>query len=426
MRGKSRRVANILLQAVLRNVRRENSKETAARQRALRSGSTVNHIHRKFAPATAYGARLRAALYPHIPPRPVPAEPRSAERSSAHLVTLLAIACVPALLWLERWAPAEMAFHALYLVPVAWLAARWGRASGWGAALIIALAGSAIELRYGTFELPLRAWNAWVLWATLSAFAELSWRLAQARQAARQLARTDSLTQVNNSRAFREAVEHEIARSRRYGDGFAVAYIDVDHFKHLNDRWGHETGDAVLRHVGTSLRSNLRRIDTVARMGGDEFAVLLPQTNAEQARTALDKWRRRLTEGAAHEKAPVTVSVGIAAFERPPESVAEVIRTADAVMYGVKHAGRDGIATSSDVGASPPTTSGAQQSAAPNGSSAPADSGTTRRWAFPRAPSLPEQPAAAAASERPQLRPLKQRGPRKAPARKWLLTGKQV
>ncbi len=393
-------------------------KTTEARQRALCPGNTVNHIHRKFAPAVAYGARLRAALNAQF----VPAPPRPARRLQFDLVTLAALVCVPALLLLDRLAPAHFAFHAFYLPPVAWLSARWGRAAGWGAALVTAGAWGAIELRYGAFDLPLTAWNSVVLWFALTWVAEVSWRLARVRATAGELARTDPLTQVSNSRAFREAVAHEIARCRRYGDGFAVAYIDVDHFKRLNDRLGHEAGDAALRHIGASLRANLRCIDTVARMGGDEFAVLLPQTNAERARSALDKWRHQLAETADRHAGPVTVSIGIAAFEQPPEGVTEVIRTADAVMYAVKHAGRDGIATVSEVSALPPATSGAARPAGQPVPMAPADSGTTARRASP------SESSASVAPGRPEVRPLKQRsrGKRRVPARKWLLTGKQM
>lgn len=378
----------------------------------------MNHIHRKFAPAVAYGARLRAALNA----QPIPARPRPPRSLRPDLATLAALLCVPAVLLLDRWAPAHWALYAFYLPPVAWLSGRWGRTAGGGAALITAAAWGAVEFRYGMLDLPLTAWNAIVLWLALSLVAEVSWRLVQARAAAGELARTDPLTQVNNSRAFREAVAHEIARCRRYGDGFAVAYVDIDHFKRLNDRLGHEMGDAVLRHIGASLRSNLRCIDTVARMGGDEFAVLLPQTNAERARSALEKWQHQLVETADRHAGAVTVSIGIAAFDQPPESVTEVIRTADAVMYAVKHAGRDGIATSSDVSALPPATSGPARPPGQVVPVEPADSGTTTR----RVP--PSNESAIVASERPAVRPLKQRsrGQRRVPARKWLLTGKQV
>jgi diguanylate cyclase (GGDEF)-like protein len=152
----------------------------------------------------------------------------------------------------------------------------------------------------------------------------------------------DPLTRLSNRRRFTEALEAEAARSRRYGRPLTVVLIDIDYFKHVNDQFGHLTGDAVLESVAACLRGASRETDVPARYGGDEFALLLPETARDRARHLAERLAeavRALPPYAAG--APrVTLSMGIADLG-PRESTTALLGRADLALYEAKAAGRD-------------------------------------------------------------------------------------
>jgi diguanylate cyclase (GGDEF)-like protein len=120
-----------------------------------------------------------------------------------------------------------------------------------------------------------------------------------------------------------------------------VAYLDLDNFKEVNDRFGHSRGDSLLRLVAATIRTNLRKTDMVARLGGDEFALLLPETGYEPAAAVLRKIHQLLLGKMQRCGYPVTCSIGAVTFLRPAESVEELIKRADACMYAAKRGGKD-------------------------------------------------------------------------------------
>ena len=122
-----------------------------------------------------------------------------------------------------------------------------------------------------------------------------------------------------------------------------VAYVDVDKFKSINDRLGHPAGDRLLACAATTMRESIRQSDFVARMGGDEFAVLLPQTDMSAAGVVLGKMVRALDDAMQQHQWAVSFSIGTATFCPPPDSVQEIISQADAAMYSVKATGRSGV-----------------------------------------------------------------------------------
>jgi diguanylate cyclase (GGDEF)-like protein len=151
----------------------------------------------------------------------------------------------------------------------------------------------------------------------------------------------DFLTGLSNRRRFEQELARETRRSSRYGSGCALLLIDLDHFKDVNDALGHRAGDDLLKDVALALRRRMRQTDVLARVGGDEFAVLLPQTGEEEARIVaagiVDTLRQRLAAVGGPSIA-VTASVGVALFDGlPPE---EVLARADLAMYDAKAAGR--------------------------------------------------------------------------------------
>jgi diguanylate cyclase (GGDEF)-like protein/PAS domain S-box-containing protein len=155
----------------------------------------------------------------------------------------------------------------------------------------------------------------------------------------------DFLTALFNGRRFEQALAQETKSAARYGGGGAVLLVDLDHFKAVNDQFGHKAGDDLLKTVAASLRGRIRETDLLARLGGDEFGIILPQVDAEQAMVVADgivKALRRQTAMLAEHQIPVTASVGVALFDGLTNI--EILAAADLAMYEAKETGRDGFA----------------------------------------------------------------------------------
>jgi len=159
----------------------------------------------------------------------------------------------------------------------------------------------------------------------------------------RAISRTDGLTGLLNGRGFYEAAAVELARSSRYRHPLTIAYVDLDDFKGINDRFGHARGDAVLVAVARALRRACRSTDLVGRLGGDEFVVLFPETDREAAEAALVKLRSRVQAAASEDGPPLTASVGSVSFAKPPADVEALVHEADAAMYSAKASGKDSL-----------------------------------------------------------------------------------
>lgn len=171
--------------------------------------------------------------------------------------------------------------------------------------------------------------------------------LHMANAALERLAREDALTGLANRRRFMEVLKQELERVGRYGHPLAVVMLDLDHFKAVNDTHGHGAGDAVLREAARALRSVCRDVDLAARLGGEELALLLPETDAAGARVVAERARERIA-GVAHETSEgrtfrVTASFGVAAA-RPGASSESVLHAADEALYRAKAAGRNQVA----------------------------------------------------------------------------------
>jgi diguanylate cyclase (GGDEF)-like protein len=169
--------------------------------------------------------------------------------------------------------------------------------------------------------------------------------------------RTDHTTSLLNSRGWHEQAAREAARVRRQGGAFAVAVMDLDYFKSVNDTWGHPAGDAVLRTVAAVLNERTREGDVVGRIGGEEFALLLPDTDAEQAVVVAERVRTGVAEmrvpATDKRGQPVTIegrttSVGIAAGHDGTAELAALLHAADAALYDAKVGGRNQIKLSTE------------------------------------------------------------------------------
>jgi diguanylate cyclase len=169
-------------------------------------------------------------------------------------------------------------------------------------------------------------------------------------------ARTDALTGLLNRRAFDEEMVRRIAAWRRRAIPFALIWMDVDHFKSINDRCGHAAGDELLRGVSEVLSTSFRDMDLVARVGGEEFAALLPVTSAEEVVVPADRLRRRISGrpfDVAGRRLTVTLSIGVTAV-RPDDDIASMIHRADQALYSAKASGRNVVA-SAELGRIEPT-----------------------------------------------------------------------
>jgi diguanylate cyclase (GGDEF)-like protein len=241
----------------------------------------------------------------------------------------------------------------LYMVPVGLAAARGSRFAALGVAFVCASFWLILDLSEGRdyAHAAIPYWNGAVRLGIFVTVAVLVDRNRQLQAAERALARTDPLTGVSNSRAFREALEQEATRSRRMHRPLSLAYVDLDNFKAVNDQHGHEVGDRVLRIVADTLRGEVRAIDVVARLGGDEFAVMLVEAEAQQAHVVLERVRAKIFEAMQQGAWPVTASIGVATFTRIPEESSTMLRDVDALMYGAKRSGKDRIVVAaSDAG----------------------------------------------------------------------------
>lgn len=160
------------------------------------------------------------------------------------------------------------------------------------------------------------------------------------------LANHDPLTDLLNRRAFFEEAEREMSRSRRRRHPVSLMMIDADHFKQINDRFGHHTGDEALRRIAWACREDLRTDDVIGRSGGEEFAVLMPGADLTLAHRVADRLRSRIADGLLDHPegdVPITVSIGVVECHPWGEAVADAMQRADAAMYMAKTQGRNRV-----------------------------------------------------------------------------------
>lgn len=233
----------------------------------------------------------------------------------------------------------------VYLAPVSFVA--WYAGSWAGALVVIASAGAWLLTERVSPPSPpvgLPGWDVAVRGAAFLVLAHLVAALRASLERARELARTDPLTGVRNARAFYELADAEIARAKRYQHPFTAAYLDLDDFQVLNDQRGRHAGDAVLRAVARAITGVLRKSDVVARVGGEEFCVLLPETGAAPARLVVEKLRQALADIVPAHGWRITASIGVVTYLVPPASVDGMLREADRLMYAAKQSGKNAVA----------------------------------------------------------------------------------
>lgn len=258
---------------------------------------------------------------------------------------LVGMSLVIALAAIELVVGYEISFEVFFLFPVLLVTVsaglRWGIAVALVSALTWAIVDHATGHTYSSAWIPL--WNAAVRFSFFSVGVLLLDELVTAVGRLSELALRDALTGLQNTRSFYAQFEHEIARHRRAGNPLTVAYMDLDHFKEVNDTLGHAAGDDLLRATGTLLTGTLRESDLVARLGGDEFGILMPNTTAGGAEVALARVHSAVTARmieAAPKVVGAGVTIGAVVFESLPDSPDRAVGIADSLMYKGKVSGR--------------------------------------------------------------------------------------
>jgi diguanylate cyclase (GGDEF)-like protein len=246
-----------------------------------------------------------------------------------------------------------------------WAVAHWTAAAGAAGAILLLAAAStrpaaeSVAVALGALSAGLVAELVRTSRATLQRERRLVDQSASLRLLAARLediARQDAVTGIFNRRALMDDLAAEVYRAARYGRPLSVLLLDIDHFKAVNDSYGHQFGDAVLAATATTLKRTVRASDTVARYGGEEFVVILPETALDAAAITAEKVRAAVESTpavAGGQSTAVTVSIGVAMLEPALLPALEAAQTllarADAAMYEAKRGGRNRVRRETDL-----------------------------------------------------------------------------
>ncbi|MGH2606857.1 MAG: GGDEF domain-containing protein [Anaerolineales bacterium] len=216
-----------------------------------------------------------------------------------------------------------------------------------GAVGLAAVLDVILKGRIQRYDLPIAGAIAALLTPLITIhFIRLSHQLDLAEEEMRRLASLDSLTQTYTRGHFLDLAEKEVLRAQRYGRPLSLLLLDIDHFKSINDRYGHSTGDRVLRAAVGLFRRQIRRSDLLGRYGGEEFVILLPETGEGGASVVAERIRVALREEAVSVGSltvDMTVSIGLTSLRPDMQDIDALLAHADAALYRAKDAGRDRV-----------------------------------------------------------------------------------
>jgi diguanylate cyclase (GGDEF)-like protein len=260
------------------------------------------------------------------------------------LAVLAGLAIITALGVIDYYTGHELMLSSFYTMPIALVAWVGGRPLGLCASLLSGATWLITDVIDGLNASPsIVALNAVIRFGFFILIVYMIVALRDVMKRLEQSSQFDNLTGVANSSSFYESLTEELDRLGRYGRPLTLAYLDLDGFKEVNDGFGHLEGDRVLRVVADCAKARLRKTDTVARMGGDEFAFLCPETDEEAARAAIQKVVDGLGEEMREGGWPVTFSVGVVTCHEAPAGAEELVRMADDLMYSVKLDTKNGL-----------------------------------------------------------------------------------
>lgn len=265
-------------------------------------------------------------------------------RTPGWLLASGTFATVAIIAFIDKATGPDTSIGVFYILPI--VASAWAltRPVAYAVSAICAVAwyGDSQPLYPAELDIFKFAWNMLMLGGV---FATLSLLVRAARiliDEHKRLAATDALTGLPNARAFKERIELEIARSYRSNIPLTLVYVDCDNFKTVNDTLGHRIGDELLISVGSALRQSIRNTDIAARIGGDEFALLLSDCDRSAADRVIGEVRRAVAAISLHQH-KVTLSIGVATGNGASLTFAKFVDRADAALYQAKNAGRNQV-----------------------------------------------------------------------------------
>jgi diguanylate cyclase (GGDEF)-like protein len=239
----------------------------------------------------------------------------------------------------------EFGLSLFYLIPISvsvWFNGKSaGMLSSALSAVIWFVADRAAGNHYSHAAVPY--WNTFIRLGFFLVVTLLLNKLRISLENEKKTARIDGLTGAMTSRFFLEIVEMELARSQRFKTALTIAYIDLDHFKEVNDSLGHYAGNETLKNIASTMLANLRKTDFLARLGGDEFAILFPGLDSDGARVVVPKIRSNLLKEMKKSSLPVTFSIGVLTIKDALCTVEECIKLADNLMYSIKRSGKNAV-----------------------------------------------------------------------------------
>jgi len=239
----------------------------------------------------------------------------------------------------------EMSFSIFYLIPISIAVIYSNRKT----ALIISVISAALWLlvdlssgnEYSNMLAPF--WNGTMRLGYFSLHTVISSKALELFQETKNMSLIDPLTNIANWRFFQETLKRELDKSRRTGFPLTLVYIDLDNFKKMNDTFGHNAGDDLLKLIATKITAPIRTTDLLARLGGDEFALLLPETDHKSAKLIVDRIHSELSEVFSRKNYPVTLSMGVVVYKKFDLSIKEMVGKADNLMYQVKENGKNSV-----------------------------------------------------------------------------------
>jgi len=267
------------------------------------------------------------------------------QRRSKPFRVLFGLALFGAVVLLDHSTDWEITSSIIYLLPVSYFAWHFSPRMGTLCSLLSVLTWLYLNhLKAPRYSVPVVPyWNAALSLALYLFFVFLVAEVKELYLREHENSRLDYLTGLINRRGFYEALARERDRASRLGLPTTLAYVDLDDFKQVNDRFNHLTGDEVLASVGQTLRASIRNTDLAGRLGGDEFCVLLPHTDQEGARIVLEKVKDALLKVMRASGWPVTFSMGVVTFPQAGKSAEEMLNAADNTMYSAKAQGKNRI-----------------------------------------------------------------------------------